>query len=104
MRLAAAFGESWVTVDGRGGTADMLARFEDACVAIDRDPTTARKLALLGFEEQPLASVEAFRDVTGRFSEMGFTDLAVHWPRDEEPFEGVPLILEELSEELANQS
>jgi len=104
MRLAAALGETWVTVDGRGAGPDQMSRFEDACLEVGREPSTARKLALLGFEERPLASVEAFRDAVGRFEAIGFTDLAVHWPRAEEPFAGVPDILERLSSELANQS
>ena len=67
MRLAAAFGESWVTVDGRGAKPELMARFEDACVAINRDPATAGKLALLGFEERPLEHVSApTRFDTGR--------------------------------------
>jgi alkanesulfonate monooxygenase SsuD/methylene tetrahydromethanopterin reductase-like flavin-dependent oxidoreductase (luciferase family) len=104
MRLAATFGQTWVTVDGRGAGPDQIRRFEDACLEVDRDPTTIRKLALLGFEERPLASVESFRDAVGRFEEMGFTDLAVHWPRVQEPFAGVPDILEAISSDLAPQS
>jgi hypothetical protein len=30
--------------------------------------------------------VEAFRDVAGRYAEVGVTDLVVHWPRDHEPY------------------
>lgn len=104
MRLAATLGETWVTVDGRGAGPDQIRRFEDICLDVDRDPRSIGKLALLGFEERPLASLEAFRDVVGRFEEMGFTDIAVHWPRAEEPFAAVPEVLEELAGDLAHSS
>ena len=103
MRTAAAHGDTWVTVDGRGAGPDQMARFEDACAAANRDPAEIRKLALLGFEERPLASAEAFRDTLGRFDEMGFTDLAVHWPDADTPFDGVPTVLEAIADDLANQ-
>jgi hypothetical protein len=74
-----------VTVDSREGRA-RLERLDAVCVETGRDPATLRRLALLGFHERPLASLEAFRDALGRHAEMGFTDLVVHWPRGEEPF------------------
>ncbi len=27
-----------------------------------------------------LASVESYRELAGRYAELGFTDLALHWP------------------------
>jgi hypothetical protein len=32
---------------------------------------------------------------------MGFTDLVVHWPRDEEPFRADRAVLERVAAELA---
>ena len=35
-----------------------------------------------------LASVAAFREMVGRYREVGVTDVVVHWPRPAEPFAG----------------
>lgn len=86
MRLAARHGATWVASDSRGAGPDLVARLADACTAEGRDPASLARLALVGHRERPLASVEAFRDVAGRYAEAGFTDLVVHWPRPDEPF------------------
>ena len=99
MRLAARFADTWVALDGRGAGAEQLAHVDDACRAAGRAPSSLRRLVLLGFEERPLQSVEAFRDAAGRHSELGFTDLVVHWPRDAEPFAAAQ-ILEQVAAEL----
>ncbi len=96
MRLAAAFGATWVTVDGRGAGADSLARLDEICETAGRDPATLGRLVLL-VRECPLDSVEAFRDVAGRYEEMRFTDFVVQWP--EEPFGGSESVLEAIAAE-----
>jgi alkanesulfonate monooxygenase SsuD/methylene tetrahydromethanopterin reductase-like flavin-dependent oxidoreductase (luciferase family) len=99
MRLAARRGEAWVTVDGRTRSAEGIARLDAACREVGRDPQSLARLALLGFAERPLASIEAFRDVLGRHAELGFTDLVVHWPRGDEPFRGDRAVLERIAAE-----
>jgi alkanesulfonate monooxygenase SsuD/methylene tetrahydromethanopterin reductase-like flavin-dependent oxidoreductase (luciferase family) len=98
MALAARFGAGWVTVDGRGAGATQIERLRDTCEAAGRDWSTVSRFALLGFEERPLASLEAFRDVVGRFGELGFTDLVVHWP--DRGFDGEREVLERAAAEL----
>jgi len=99
MRLAARHGESWVTVDSRTALPERLAQLDQACAEVGRDPRSLKRLALLGFDERPLASVEAFRDALGRHAELGFTDLVVHWPRSDEPFGGDRAVLERIAAE-----
>ena len=101
MQLAARYGELWVAVDSRGPERELVAALDRACAQVGRDPATLGRLALVGFREQPLASIEAFRDVRGRYAELGFTDLVVHWPRSEEPFRGDPAVLERIAAERA---
>lgn len=84
MRLAAEFGESWVTTDGRGDVREQCQRLDAACAEQGREGLD--RIALLGFSEKPLASVDAFDDTIGRMAEIGFTDVVVHWPRHAEPF------------------
>ena len=100
MRLAARHAETWVTVDARADR-ERLRRLDEICAETGRDPASLARLALLGFEERPLASLEAFRDVLGRHAEMGFTDLVVHWPRSEEPFAGDRVVLERVAAEFS---
>lgn len=97
MRLAARYGEIWVTVDSRGAGREEVRRLDEICVETGRDPTSLRRLALLGFRERPLESIEAFRDVLGRHAELGFTDLVVHWPRSDEPFHNDRAVLEQIA-------
>jgi len=99
MQVAARYGASWVTtgdrtVEGlvppsRGArmVAGQIARLEDACAAVGRDPATIDRLVLTGLVlDSGLRSVEEFRDAGGRYAEVGVTDLVVHWPRPAEPF------------------
>src|SRR4029450_6687092 len=97
MRLAARYGDTWVTVDSRGAGPEQIRRLDEICIETGRDPTSLRRLVLLGFRERPLASIEAFRDVLGRHSELGFTDLGGHGPRIDEPFCGDRAVLEQIA-------
>jgi hypothetical protein len=97
MRLAARHGELWVTVDSRGAEREQIRLLEEICGEVGRAPESLKRLALLGFRERPLRSLEAFRDVVGRHAELGFTDLVVHWPRSEEPFRDDRAVLERVA-------
>jgi alkanesulfonate monooxygenase SsuD/methylene tetrahydromethanopterin reductase-like flavin-dependent oxidoreductase (luciferase family) len=100
MRLAAGYGESWVTTGDRQReglaaaagarvVAAQIARLEDACAAVGRDPATLRRMVLSGIGlDAQLASVEALRDTLGRYQAVGVTDFVLHWPRDSEPYAG----------------
>ncbi|MEY2433059.1 MAG: hypothetical protein QOC92_2784 [Acidimicrobiaceae bacterium] len=115
MRLAAEYGETWVTtgdrrpsdalLDARTG-ADVvraqIARLEEACDAIGRDPSTLKRLVLTGPElDGGLASVESFRDTVGRYAAVGVTDLVVHWPRASEPYAADPTVFERIFSDFA---
>ncbi len=101
MTLAAEYGQAWVTtgdgrhegplLDPRRG-ADVVRRQMDrvdaACEAIDREPGSLDRLVLLGLTlDQCLSSREAFVDAAGTYAAAGVTDLVVHWPRADEPFQ-----------------
>jgi alkanesulfonate monooxygenase SsuD/methylene tetrahydromethanopterin reductase-like flavin-dependent oxidoreductase (luciferase family) len=102
MRLAARFGSTWVTEgplapDGSAlgvagalpGLAAEMERIDAACAEVGRDPATLGRLLYVGTRISGVtASPEAFRDATGRFEELGVTDLVVHWPRPVAPFAG----------------
>jgi alkanesulfonate monooxygenase SsuD/methylene tetrahydromethanopterin reductase-like flavin-dependent oxidoreductase (luciferase family) len=99
MRVAAAHGTSWVTygdlsgaehVDPVAGSrivADQVTLLEEACHELGRDPDSIERIVLTGPQLDPCVdSVEAFRDMLGRYEEAGATDVVVHWPRESEPY------------------
>ncbi|HEY3164843.1 MAG TPA: LLM class flavin-dependent oxidoreductase [Candidatus Limnocylindrales bacterium] len=104
MRLAARFGSAWVASDSRGAGRDLVERLAEVCAAEGRDPGSLDRLVLVGHRERPLASVEAFRDVAGRYRDAGFSDLVVHWPRPDEPFAANMDVLERVAAEVLGGS
>jgi alkanesulfonate monooxygenase SsuD/methylene tetrahydromethanopterin reductase-like flavin-dependent oxidoreductase (luciferase family) len=99
MRLAATYGQAWVTTGLRSGAeaipapegaamvAEQVSRLAEACAEVGRDPATIDRMLLTGAElDDGLSSVEAFREVVGQYEAVGVTDLIVHWPRDTEPY------------------
>lgn len=89
MKLAARHSVMWITIGGDRPDSDpeqvvrdQVQRLEQACAAEGRDPAEVRRMLLTGFTDEPWrASVEAFRDLAGRYAELGITDITVHWPR-----------------------
>ena len=100
MRLAAQYGETWVTVgdrrreglspaEGARVIAAQIAQLEAACATAGRDPRALGRLVLTGAGlAAGLDSVEAFRETLGCYAEVGVTDLVVHWPRAVAPYAG----------------
>jgi len=117
MRLTARFGATWVTQDpplpdgaGTGVEAAVPAlraemdRIEAACEEQGRDPATLGRLLFSGSRVTAAAvSPEAFREAAGRLGELGFTDVAVPWPRLDEPFAGDIGTLEMIAAEAGSQ-
>jgi alkanesulfonate monooxygenase SsuD/methylene tetrahydromethanopterin reductase-like flavin-dependent oxidoreductase (luciferase family) len=106
MRLAARFGQGWVTTGTQRDEADawwsdvagLAARLDDALVAEDRDPrTVARYLSLDSSPTYSLSSAECFADMVGRAGELGFTDAVAHWPRADGVYQGSEAVLEDVA-------
>ncbi len=96
--VAAAKGDRWIT---NGITslpdltpekhmaviADQVDMFNQACAALDRDPSSVDRIVQLNnVEGRPLASIELFTEVVEQYRELGFTDITFHYPRPEDPF------------------
>jgi alkanesulfonate monooxygenase SsuD/methylene tetrahydromethanopterin reductase-like flavin-dependent oxidoreductase (luciferase family) len=103
MRLAARFGDGWVTtgvrdVDQAGwwrAVGESVRRFDDTVAAAGRDPATVdRYLSLDAAPVFSLSSVAAFTDAVGRAGELGFTDVLTHWPRPSGWYAGDEAVLE----------
>ena len=107
MRLAARYGQGWVTT-GRAaegqdewwrGVEQLCRTFDGALEETGRDRTEVRRyLSLDAAPVYSLSSVQAFTDAAGRARELGFTDIVVHWPRGNEPYEGREPVLEEIAD------
>lgn len=79
---------------------DQIARLEDACAEVDRDPRSVRRLLLTGFTDEPWrTSVESFRDHAGRYAGLGITDVAIHWPRPGTEWDTDPAVFEAIAAE-----
>jgi alkanesulfonate monooxygenase SsuD/methylene tetrahydromethanopterin reductase-like flavin-dependent oxidoreductase (luciferase family) len=110
LRLAARQGDLWITTGDPArraessveGVRDQVKRLQEACAAEGRDPLELRRVMLTGFTgERPLESLEAFRDLAGRYAEAGITDLVVHWPRPDTPWEADMSVFEAVAADAA---
>lgn len=101
MRVAATYGETWVTIgdrrverpldaeEGVKVVREQMARLDEQCAHIGRDPASLGRLVLVDLcLDGGLNSVAAFQDTTGRYAAAGVTDFVVHWPRADGPFAG----------------
>jgi len=109
LALAARQGQGWVTtgVGERSGDewwtdlAALAARLDEALSAAGRDPASfPRYLSVdslnagVGFSFE---SVDAFDDLEGRATELGFTDMISHWPRASGIYAGSEAVLESVA-------
>jgi alkanesulfonate monooxygenase SsuD/methylene tetrahydromethanopterin reductase-like flavin-dependent oxidoreductase (luciferase family) len=110
MRVAARHGQGWATVGPAvdpeltgeaaweawwAGLADLVARFEDAAREAGRDPGgIARYLNVDSGPRFSLESVDLFEEAVGRARGLGFTDVVVHWPREQGIYAGDEAVLE----------
>ena len=116
MRLAARYGDGWVTTGGPGVSAgghaaDSAAawwasvaanarRFDEALAAAGRTGPVDRYLTLDAGPVYSLSSVAAFTGAVGRAAELGFTDVVAHWPRESSWYAGSEAILESVAARL----
>jgi len=106
LALVAQRAEGWVTTGRDGaegeewwaGVAELRERLDEALAARGRDRID-RYLSLDSGGTLALASVGAWEDAVGRASELGFTDVIYHWPREE----GVYAANEEVLLEVASR-
>ncbi|RFU82527.1 LLM class flavin-dependent oxidoreductase [Streptomyces triticagri] len=126
LKLAARYGQSWVTTGDpklyeTGTVEESVAavraqgeKLAAACAAIGRDPGEPSRLLLSGFTPEfhpvtaardghPLSSVDAFVDFAGRYAELGFSEIAVHWPIPDSDFAADEKVFERLATAAAAQ-
>jgi len=106
MAIAARYAQTWVTYGdpklpaGKHfeGVEHLIEKFDGACLAASRDPASIDRLVLTGSSGPDFFdSVGEFVDAVGRYSELGFTDVVVHYPRANAPYAGDPRMIEEIA-------
>ena len=116
MRLALRTGDGWATNGtaeppgaGEGGeewwagVAESVRRFE-AAAEPDGVPDGFRRVLDMAFGLGSPRSLEQVRDHLGRAATLGFTEVVIAWPRDEDPLRGSEPVLAELGALLADGS
>jgi alkanesulfonate monooxygenase SsuD/methylene tetrahydromethanopterin reductase-like flavin-dependent oxidoreductase (luciferase family) len=104
MRLAATYGDGWVTTGAQGlesqedwwrSIAEAAGRFGDTLAAAGRPGAEVDRY--LNLDSAPVFSMsgaDAFIDAVGRAAELGFTDVLTHWPRASSWYAGDESVLE----------
>lgn len=115
MRVAARHGQGWATYgppSGDGpvaqewdawwaGLGDLAARFDDVAREAGREPADIdRYLNVDAAPRLALESVDVFEEAVGRAHELGFTDVIVHWPREQGVYAASETVLEEAASRL----
>ena len=90
LRIAARFADSWSswggyevesTDDFFRVTTDRCARFDELCVAFDRDPTSIRHSLVCFPPLTPWESADYFTDMVGRLAGIGVDEFVLYWPQ-----------------------
>ncbi|MFF7453587.1 LLM class flavin-dependent oxidoreductase [Kitasatospora sp. NPDC008115] len=116
MRLAAEYGQGWVTYGDPKAPADVpveqapavvaaqIEKLTAACAERGRDVATLEKMLLQGSTaERPLESLDAFVDWAGTYRELGITELVVHWPVPDSIFANDLAVFERIATEALAQ-
>jgi Luciferase-like monooxygenase len=62
-------------------TERLMARLDDACAEVGRDPATlARSILALNPAIDPLESVDAFDTFVGAYAQLGIEEITFYWP------------------------
>ncbi|OEU96056.1 LLM class flavin-dependent oxidoreductase [Streptomyces oceani] len=115
MRLAARYGQAWVTTGDRRVLEDPAATAEQSRTALARQVerlATAcaeegrgadegpRRILLAGFTpDQVLDSVAAFVDFAGAHGRLGFDEIVLHWPLPDSRFAADQAVFERIATE-----
>ncbi|MEU3603900.1 LLM class flavin-dependent oxidoreductase [Streptomyces sp. NPDC035033] len=114
MRLAARYGQAWVTTGDpklyETGTAaesaealrGQIERLGKACAESGRDVAELDKVLLTGFTPEKnavLDSLEAFVDFAGVHRDLGFTEIVIHWPIQDSVFAADQAVFEAIATE-----
>jgi alkanesulfonate monooxygenase SsuD/methylene tetrahydromethanopterin reductase-like flavin-dependent oxidoreductase (luciferase family) len=105
LRLAALYGQQWVTIgpghgprqpeDIQAAARRQLGRLEDWCRELGRP--TPSKIVLWTPTETVLESAEQFEELAGPYAELGFDEFVLHHPDQTGPYRGSIAAFEEIA-------
>ena len=112
LRLATQYGQGWATdldatsigdISVDDGLRIVKARLEKltaACESAGRDVAELDKVLVHGSSPKyPLTSVDAFVDWAGRHTELGLTELVLHWPVPDSVYASDAAVFEKIATE-----
>ena len=105
MRLAARFGQGWVTTGGTSTDreewwsriAGLSRRFATSLEDAGRPPDSVDRFLLLDRLRQSALTRDEFAESVERADDLGFTDVVFHWPRPGPPFAGDESLLDAIA-------
>jgi alkanesulfonate monooxygenase SsuD/methylene tetrahydromethanopterin reductase-like flavin-dependent oxidoreductase (luciferase family) len=106
LGIAAKHGDGWSSWGGYdvkteedlyAVTAERSHRFDDLCIAAGRDPATIRHSLVCFPPLTPWQSVEYFRDMVGRFREIGIDEFVLYRPQTWREAPGEQAVFEEVA-------
>lgn len=119
MRFAAtqlgAPGDGWVTMGPRdeelpddawwSAVADNTRMMRDTCEQLESETghpvPPFDRLLHLGARSRSMQTIDGYQDQLGMSRDLGFTDVAIPWPRQTAPYRGDDSVLDDLASELA---
>ncbi|MFE0421306.1 LLM class flavin-dependent oxidoreductase [Streptomyces sp. NPDC058953] len=118
MRLAARYGQAWVTTGdpktGRTGTPEesraaigaQVERLTEICADAGRDPAGLDRVLLTGFTPDrgtPLESLDAFVDFAGAHFALGIDEIVIHSPIPDSEFAADQAVYEKIASDALAQ-
>jgi alkanesulfonate monooxygenase SsuD/methylene tetrahydromethanopterin reductase-like flavin-dependent oxidoreductase (luciferase family) len=109
LRVAAEYAETWSSWSGYhietepqmfAATRDRTARFDDLCAEVGRDPKRVGHSLVCFPPLTPWESLEYFRDMVGRYNEIGIDEFVVYWPQSWRDMPGEDAVFEEVARQL----
>ncbi|WP_194836624.1 LLM class flavin-dependent oxidoreductase [Nocardia sp. XZ_19_369] len=78
---------------------DQVRGIDAACERAGRDPAGLGKLFVADAAAGRItSSLAAYEDAAGELAEVGITDLVVHWPRPDQPYQGDEQVIVDFAE------
>ena len=109
LAFTAQIADGWVSFGGpaahdAASTFDAVAQqaklLERELERHQRDASSFHRVILdFAGDHKPLASFESFVDWAGRYRELGFGEVVVHWPAPDSPYECDPALFERIATE-----
>jgi alkanesulfonate monooxygenase SsuD/methylene tetrahydromethanopterin reductase-like flavin-dependent oxidoreductase (luciferase family) len=108
MRLAATYGQQWVTVGPSSGAARspedlaeavrvQCGQLDQVCADVGRDPTTLRRVVLWTIADPVITSLDQFEDLAAPYAALGIDQLVLHHPDQTGPYGGSVPVFEQIA-------